>query len=268
MGDITTFMIQDHKLCDDLFVEFENNITAENWIESANIFKQFSDKLALHLQMEETVLFPEFEAATGMTQGPTAVMRAEHTQVRGLISEIEYAIENQDSEQCQGVAETLMIEYHRNHNVDIRIARIFNTYGPNMDKDDGRVVSNFIVQALKNDPITIYGDGSHSRSFCYVDDLIEGFFALMSSDDDFIGPVNLGNPDEFTILELAEQVIELTNSRSQLQFKTLPSDDPRQRQPDITLAREKLGWQPVTPLAEGLKRTIPYFESLLSQQEV
>ena len=133
-----------------------------------------------------------------------------------------------------------------------------------MHPNDGRVVSNFIVQALRDDPITIFGDGSQSRSFCYVDDLIKGFVALMSSDDDLVGPVNLGNPVEFSILELAKQVIELTNSRSQLEFKPLPSDDPRQRQPDITLAQDRLGWQPSIQLVEGLERTIPYFADLLS----
>ena len=161
-------------------------------------------------------------------------------------------------------AETLFFDYHRQHNLQIKVARIFNTYGPRMHPNDGRVVSNFIVQALNNDPITIYGDGSHSRSFCYVDDMIEGFVALMSSDSDLTGPVNLGNPGEVTILELAEQVIELTNSSSQLKFHPLPSDDPRQRQPDITVAREQLGWQPTISLVEGLKRTIPYFDKLLS----
>jgi UDP-glucuronate decarboxylase len=161
-------------------------------------------------------------------------------------------------------AETLFFDYYRQHKLLIKVARIFNTYGPRMHPNDGRVVSNFIVQALKGEPITIYGDGSQSRSFCYVDDLIAGFVALMSSEDELIGPVNLGNPDEFTILELADQVIKLTNSRSQLEFKPLPSDDPRQRQPDISLARERLEWQPTVPLSEGLKRTIPYFDNLLS----
>ncbi len=163
-------------------------------------------------------------------------------------------------------AETLFFDYHRQHTMLIKIARIFNTYGPRMHPNDGRVVSNFIVQALQNKPITIYGDGSQSRSFCYVDDLIRGFDLLMSSIDSFTGPVNLGNPNEFTILELAEKVIKLTNSKSELVFKELPSDDPKQRQPDITLAKNELDWQPEVKLEEGLIKTIPYFDSLLSNK--
>ncbi len=163
-------------------------------------------------------------------------------------------------------AETLFFDYHRQHTMLIKIARIFNTYGPRMHPNDGRVVSNFIVQALQNKPITIYGDGSQSRSFCYVDDLIRGFDLLMSSIDSFTGPVNLGNPNEFTILELAEKVIKLTNSKSELVFKELPSDDPKQRQPDITLAKKELDWQPDVKLEEGLIKTIPYFDSLLSNK--
>lgn len=163
-------------------------------------------------------------------------------------------------------AETLFFDYRRQHKLRIKVARIFNTYGPNMHPDDGRVVSNFIVQALQNKPITIYGDGTQSRSFCYVDDLIEAFVRLMDTSDDFAGPVNTGNPNEFTITELAEKVIDLTGSGSKLIHEPLPSDDPMQRQPDITLAREKLGWEPTIQLEEGLKRTIPYFEELLQNR--
>jgi len=162
-------------------------------------------------------------------------------------------------------AETLFFDYYRQHDLRIKVARIFNTYGPRMHPNDGRVVSNFIVQALKREPITIYGDGSQTRSFCYVDDLIEAFVLLMKTPDDFTGPVNTGNPVEFTILELAEKVIELTGSTSKIELKPLPSDDPKQRQPDITLAREKLGWEPKVPLADGLKNTIAYFDNLLSE---
>lgn len=161
-------------------------------------------------------------------------------------------------------AETLFFDYYRQHELRIKVARIFNTYGPNMHPNDGRVVSNFIVQALKNEPITIYGDGSQSRSFCYVDDLIEAFVRFMDASDDFTGPVNLGNPGEFTIRELAEKIIDLIGARSRLIEKPLPSDDPAQRCPDIMLAREKLGWEPTIQLEEGLKRTIPYFEKILS----
>ena len=161
-------------------------------------------------------------------------------------------------------AETLFFDYHRQHKLRIKVARIFNTYGPRMHPNDGRVVSNFIVQALKNEPITLYGDGGQSRSFCYVDDLIDAFVRLMGTGDDFPGPVNLGNSTEFTIRELAEAVVALTGSRSELIFRPLPSDDPRQRQPDIGLAREKLGWEPTTVLRDGLVHTIEYFEQLLN----
>jgi UDP-glucuronate decarboxylase len=160
-------------------------------------------------------------------------------------------------------AETLFFDYRRQHGLRVKVARIFNTYGPKMHPNDGRVVSNFIVQALQNRPITLYGDGTQSRSFCYVDDMIEGFVRLMQSPDDLAGPVNLGNPGEFTIRELAEKVIDLTGSRSELVYKPLPSDDPRQRQPDIALAKDKLGWEPKTNLEVGLDKTIAYFDNLL-----
>jgi UDP-glucuronate decarboxylase len=156
-------------------------------------------------------------------------------------------------------AETLFFDYYRQHNLDIKVARIFNTYGPRMHPNDGRVVSNFIVQALKGQDITIFGDGSQTRSFCYVDDLIEGFIRLMNTEHGFTGPVNLGNPGEFTMLELAEKVIELTGSKSKLTFMPLPQDDPKQRQPNIELAKAKLGWEPAVRLEEGLRKTINYF---------
>ncbi|MDF1683521.1 MAG: SDR family oxidoreductase [Legionellaceae bacterium] len=161
-------------------------------------------------------------------------------------------------------AETLFFDYHRQHQMDIKVVRIFNTYGPNMHPNDGRVVSNFIVQALKGEDITIYGDGQQTRSFCYVDDLIEGFVRMMNSNVDLIGPVNLGNPDEFTMLELAENILRLTGSKSKLIFHALPIDDPKQRQPDISLAKEKLDWEPMVALEDGLKETITYFQTLLA----
>lgn len=161
-------------------------------------------------------------------------------------------------------AETLFVSYHKQNGVKTKIARIFNTYGPNMRPCDGRVVSNFIVQALRNKDITVAGDGSQTRSFQYVDDLIEGFLRLMATEDEFIGPVNIGNPGEFTILQLAEKIIELTGSRSKIVYIPLPSDDPMQRKPDISLAQEKLGWQPKIGLDEGLRKTIAYFDDLLS----
>ena len=159
--------------------------------------------------------------------------------------------------------ETLMMDYHRQNNVDIRIARIFNTYGPRMAINDGRVVSNFIVQALKNEPITVYGDGSQTRAFCYVSDLVEALIKFMNNEEGFIGPVNLGNPHEFTILDFAKLIIKLTNSNSEIIFKELPKDDPIQREPDISLAKEKLNWTPSVSVEEGLIKTIEYFEKLL-----
>ncbi len=162
------------------------------------------------------------------------------------------------------VAETLMMDYHRQNEVDVRIIRIFNTYGPRMAVNDGRVVSNFIVQALKGEDITVYGDGGQTRSFCYVDDLVEGMVRMMGTDG-FIGPVNLGNPAETTILEFARRIIALTGSRSQIVFRPLPADDPKQRQPDISLARERLGWEPQVDVETGLKRTIDYFAARLTR---
>jgi len=162
-------------------------------------------------------------------------------------------------------AETLFFDYRRQHNVSIKVARIFNTYGPNMHPNDGRVVSNFIMQGLQGKAISVFGEGQQTRSFCYVDDLVDGLVRLMNSDESFTGPANLGNPIEFTILELAEKVVELTGSRSTIEYHPLPQDDPRQRQPDITLAKRELGWEPGIKLEEGLKKTIPYFETLLAE---
>jgi len=159
-------------------------------------------------------------------------------------------------------AETLFFDYHRQNNVNIRVARIFNTYGPRMHPNDGRVVSNFIVQALKNEDITVYGEGNQTRSFCYVDDMIKGLLRFMNSPDDFIGPVNLGNLEETSILELAETIIKLTDSRSVIISKPLPQDDPLQRKPDISLAKERLGWEPETEMEDGLKKTIKYFKNI------
>jgi UDP-glucuronate decarboxylase len=161
-------------------------------------------------------------------------------------------------------AETLFFDYHRQHKLRIKVARIFNTYGPRMHPNDGRVVSNFIVQALKGEPITVYGEGAQTRSFCYVDDLVGGLIRLMDSPDDFTGPVNIGNPGEFTILQLAERVIALTGSSSQIVRRPLPSDDPMQRKPDLTKAREHLGWAPTTQLDAGLEKTIAYFRQRLA----
>ena len=163
-------------------------------------------------------------------------------------------------------AETLFFDYYRQHELGIKVARIFNTYGPRMHQADGRVVSNFIVQALRGEPITIFGEGSQTRSFCYVDDLIDGLIRLMESERGFTGPLNLGNPNEFTIKELAEEVLRQTGAKNELQYLPLPADDPKQRQPDISLARAKLDWSPKIPLTEGLKPTIAYFSNLLSAE--
>ena len=160
-------------------------------------------------------------------------------------------------------AETLFFDYYRQHKLKIKIARIFNTYGPRMHPNDGRVVSNFIIQALTNKNITIYGDGKQTRSFCFVDDLIDAMSLIMNTDDDFTGPMNIGNPDEFTIQEIAEKIVKLTNSKSKIVFKQLPEDDPKQRRPDISIAKEKINWEPKVGLIEGLKQTINYFEKIL-----
>ncbi len=165
-------------------------------------------------------------------------------------------------------AETLFLDYRRQYGLSVRIARIFNTYGPRMHPEDGRVVSSFILQALRNRPITVHGDGSQTRSFCYVDDMVDGILRLMDLDDEQTGPVNLGNPDEITVLQLAEKIRDLTGSRSPIRHLPLPGDDPKRRRPDITLARERLGWQPSTPLEQGLIRTIAHFEALLSRNAV
>ncbi|GBC60155.1 NAD-dependent dehydratase [Desulfonema ishimotonii] len=164
-------------------------------------------------------------------------------------------------------AETLVFDYHRQNRLRIKVARIFNTFGPGMHPDDGRVVSNFIVQALKNQPITIYGHGAQTRSFCYVDDMIDAFILFMNSPDEFIGPVNMGSPAEVSILELAETIIRLTRSRSEIVFRPLPADDPEQRQPDIRLARTHLGWSPKISLEDGLRQTIAYFDTLLTERQ-
>ncbi len=200
-----------------------------------------------------------FQASTSEVYGDPQ-MHPQPEEYWGHVNPIGFRSCHDEGKRC---AETLFFDYYRQHRLQIKVARIFNTYGPNMHPNDGRVVSNFIMQALQDRPITIYGDGSQSRSFCYVDDLIEAFIRLMGTEDDFTGPVNTGNPGEFTIRELAEKIIELTGSASQLEYLPLPSDDPIQRRPDITLARQKLAWEPRVRLDEGLKKTISYFEGVL-----
>ncbi len=201
-----------------------------------------------------------FQASTSEVYGDPEV----HPQPEGYwgrVNPIGFRSCYDEGKRC---AETLFFDYRRQHSLRIKVARIFNTYGPRMHPNDGRVVSNFIVQALKNEPITLYGDGSQTRSFCYVDDLIEAFVRFMATRDELPGPVNLGNPGEFTIKQLAEKVIDLTASRSEVVYQSLPSDDPAQRRPDIGVAKAELGWEPTVQLEEGLRRTIAYFDSFLS----
>ncbi|WP_018413039.1 UDP-glucuronic acid decarboxylase family protein [Methyloversatilis thermotolerans] len=205
-----------------------------------------------------------FQASTSEVYGDPSV----HPQTEGYWGNVNPVGLRSCYDEGKRCAETLFFDYHRQHGLDIRVARIFNTYGPRMHPNDGRVVSNFIVQALRGEDITLYGDGRQTRSFCYVDDLVEGFLRFMDLGDDhrpgFTGPINLGNPGEFTIRELAEKVLDITGSRSRLVFRPLPADDPMQRRPDISLAREHLDWQPTVALDEGLRRTVAYFDALLS----
>jgi UDP-glucuronate decarboxylase len=201
-----------------------------------------------------------FQASTSEVYGDPAV----HPQPESYWGNVNPIGPRSCYDEGKRCAETLFFDYHKQHHLEIKVARIFNTYGPRMHPADGRVVSNFIMQALRNEPITIYGEGSQTRSFCYVDDLIEGFVRLMDSPAEITGPVNLGNPGEFTISELAELVIELTGSRSVLSYQSLPADDPKQRQPNIDAATSWLGWAPTIPLRDGLVRTIAYFETALS----
>ena len=205
-----------------------------------------------------------FQASTSEVYGDPAV-HPQTEDYRGSVNPTGPRACYDEGKRC---AETLFFDYHRQYGVDIRVARIFNTYGPRMHPNDGRVVSNFIVQALRNEPITIFGDGSQTRSFCYVDDLIEGFVRLMAAPDDVTGPVNLGNPGEFEVRQLAEMVVDMTGSRSPIVYKPLPVDDPTRRRPDITRASQQLGWQPTVPLHEGLGKTIAYFDQKLSSTVV
>ncbi|NVK18662.1 MAG: SDR family oxidoreductase [Methylocystaceae bacterium] len=200
-----------------------------------------------------------FQASTSEVYGDPEI-HPQPEEYRGNVNPIGPRACYDEGKRC---AETLFFDYYRQHKVNIRVARIFNTYGPRMHPNDGRVVSNFIMQALRNEPITIYGDGSQTRSFCYCDDLIEGFIRLMAADDTVTGPINLGNPGEFTIKQLAEKVIDLIGSKSSLTFEDLPVDDPMQRKPIIDLAQKHLNWQPSVDLETGLKKTIAYFEKML-----
>jgi UDP-glucuronate decarboxylase len=201
-----------------------------------------------------------FQASTSEVYGDPS-MHPQSEQYWGNVNPIGIRSCYDEGKRC---AETLFFDYHRKHNVRIKVGRIFNTYGPRMHPNDGRVVSNLIVQALTNQPMTLYGDGTQTRSFCYVDDLIDVIIRLMDAKDDITGPINIGNPDEYRVIDLAEEIKRLSNSRSKIAFKPLPSDDPKQRRPDLTAARKELGWEPKVPLQEGLKQTIAYFDSVLA----
>jgi len=203
-----------------------------------------------------------FQASTSEVYGDPTVHPQPET-YHGRVNPIGPRACYNEGKRC---AETLFFDYHRQHQLNIRIARIFNTYGPRMHPDDGRVVSNFIVQALMNEPITVYGNGKQTRSFCYVDDMIDGFIRLMEAEDETTGPINLGNPAEITILEIAQKIIEITGSTSNIQFEMLPPDDPVRRQPDISLARKTLNWKPKISLNRGLKQTITYFERMINEK--
>ena len=214
------------------------------------------------LGLAKRLKVPIFQASTSEVYGDPEV-HPQSESYWGRVNPIGPRACYDEGKRC---AETLFFDYHRQHNLSIKVARIFNTYGPRMHPNDGRVVSNFVVQALRNEPITLYGDGSQTRSFCYVDDMVQGFVKLMDTPREVAGPVNLGNPTEFTIRRLAELVIEMTGSRSSLRFDPLPADDPRQRKPDIAKARELLRWAPTVELSSGLRKTIEYFDRLLGSR--
>lgn len=203
---------------------------------------------------------PIFQASTSEVYGDPEI-HPQNEQYWGNVNPIGPRACYDEGKRC---AETLFFDYHRQHGIKIKVARIFNTFGPRMRIDDGRVVSNFIVQALRNEDITIYGDGTQTRSFCYIDDMVEGIIKFVGLDNDFTGPLNLGNPDEYAIQQLAEIILELTNSKSKLVYKDLPSDDPKRRKPDITLAKKKLLWEPKTTLNDGIRQTISYFSDLIA----
>jgi UDP-glucuronate decarboxylase len=261
------FEVMRHDICFPLYVEVDEiyNLACP----ASPIHYQFdpvqTTKTSVHgainmLGLAKRVKAKIFQSSTSEIYGDPQV----HPQPEsywGNVNPIGFRSCYDEGKRC---AETLFFDYHRQHKLKIKVARIFNTYGPRMHPNDGRVVSNFIMQALKGKPITVYGNGKQTRSFCYVEDMIDGFIKFMNSPDDFTGPVNLGNPAEFTILELAHKVIELTRSRSKIIFKSLPHDDPVQRQPKITLARKSLNWKPKISLDDGLKETIEYFKKLKS----
>ncbi|RJQ46076.1 MAG: SDR family oxidoreductase [Nitrospiraceae bacterium] len=262
------FEVMRHDVCFPLYVEVDQiyNLACP----ASPIHYQYdpvqTTKTSVHgainmLGLAKRVKAKIFQASTSEVYGDPKV----HPQPEsywGNVNPVGYRSCYDEGKRC---AETLFFDYYRQHKLRIKVARIFNTYGPRMLPDDGRVVSNFIMQALKGEPLTVYGDGKQTRSFCYVDDMIEGFVKFMNSPDELTGPVNLGNPGEFTMLELADKVLKLTRSRSKIVFKPLPNDDPVQRQPDISLAKDKLKWKPKVKLEDGLKETVRYFRKLVSE---
>jgi len=269
-----------HLLSNPLFEVLRHDITFPLFVEVDEIYNlacpaspihyQFDPvqtlKTAVHgsinmLGLAKRLKIKIFQASTSEVYGDPAVHPQPET-YWGNVNPIGHRSCYDEGKRC---AETLFFDYHRQHKIKIKVARIFNTYGPRMYPNDGRVVSNFIMQALKGEDITVFGDGKQTRSFCYVDDMIDGFVRFMDSPDEFVGPVNLGNPKEFSILQLAEKIIELADSKSKIVFKPLPQDDPLQRKPDIRLAKKKLKWSPVVSLEEGLKETIDYFKKLLKK---
>ncbi len=269
----------EHLLADPRFEVLRHDITMSLYVEVDQIFNLACPASPVHYQFDpvqtlkasvhgsinmlglaKRIKAKIFQASTSEVYGDPHV----HPQPESYWGHVNPLGPRACYDEGKRAAETLFFDYHRQHGVRIKVARIFNTYGPRMHPNDGRVVSNFIMQALRGEPITIYGDGAQTRSFAFVDDLVEGILRLMSTDDGVTGPINLGNPNEITVRELAETVIAMTASRSPLVFKPLPEDDPRQRQPDISLAREKLGWSPTVDLRDGLKRTIDYFKLIVA----
>ncbi|MCP4406748.1 MAG: SDR family oxidoreductase [Gammaproteobacteria bacterium] len=256
------FELMRHDVCFPLYVEVDEiyNLACP----ASPIHYQYdpvqTTKTSVHgainmLGLAKRVRAKIFQASTSEVYGDPEV-HPQREEYWGRVNPIGLRSCYDEGKRC---AETLFFDYHRQHGLRVKVGRIFNTYGPHMHPNDGRVISNFIVQALRNEPITLYGDGSQTRSFCYVNDLIEAFIRLNATADEFIGPVNLGNPDEYSIGEIAQKIIDLTDSKSTVVYKPLPSDDPTQRCPDISLARDKLDWQPTVRLEDGLQRTIAYF---------
>jgi UDP-glucuronate decarboxylase len=268
----------EHLMGDTRFEVIRHDVTFPLYVEVDAIYNLASPASPIHYQhdpvqttktnvmgainmlgLAKRLRVPILQASTSEVYGDPEV----HPQTEGYWGKVNPIGPRACYDEAKRVAETLFFDYYRQHQLDIRVARIFNTYGPRMAADDGRVVSNFIVQALRGEPLTIYGDGSQTRSFCYVDDLVDGLVALMNNEAGEPGPVNLGNPGEFTMLELAETILELTGSASAIEYRELPEDDPRQRQPDISKAKSMLGWQPTVALKEGLVNTIAYFDGVL-----